>query len=117
MSGALLLHERPQGLCNLRGRHYAGLPPHWLPLMKQYQRWNTLHPVLLGDGLVAVHVNFDDAQLTAVLGRYLLQNGGLCFAGSTPSSVKIDQHGHAGAVDEFGKGLTRHGRELKKCEN
>jgi hypothetical protein len=85
-----------------------------LTLVEKYQRGNALHAVLLRHGSVAVHVNLNDAHLAPVLGSYLLQNGRHGFAWPAPSGVEIDQHGHAGAVDEFGKGLTRHGKTNEK---
>nr|GFD57974.1 hypothetical protein [Tanacetum cinerariifolium] len=84
--------------------------PHWLAFMEKDERGNALHPKLLGHGGVLVHVDFDDAQLALVLGRYLLQNGRHRFAWAAPVGIKIDEHGHAGAINEFGKGLARHGK-------
>jgi hypothetical protein len=98
-----LLDIRPERLRKLRGWYYPGLAPHGLALMKENQRWNALYAVLLGYRLVFINVNLDDAQLAAVLGRYLLQNGSHGFAGTTPGCKKIDQHGHAGTIDEFRK--------------
>ena len=68
---------------------------------KIWEAAGTVHVGLLGHGGVAVHINLDDAHLAAVLGGHLLQNRGHSFARAAPGGVKIDQHRHARAVDEF----------------
>ena len=115
MNCLLFVYKRPQCLLYLGSGHYARLPPHRLTLMKQNQCWNTLYAVLLGHGSVTVYVNFNNPQLAAVLGRYLLQNGGHGFAGAAPGGVKVDQHRHTGAIDEFGEGLARHDKGKEKA--
>jgi hypothetical protein len=98
-----LPQKRLYCLRELRTWHHARLTPYGLAFVKQNEGRNALHSELLGYRLVAVYVNLDDFELALMLGGHLFQDRRHSFARATPIGVKINQYGHARAIDEFGK--------------
>ena len=69
----------------------TGLTPQLFPFLEQNHRGNAANLVFRSQLLVFVHVNFYDGDALAQAVFHFFQNGSQHFAGTTPSSKKIDQ--------------------------
>jgi hypothetical protein len=79
--------------------YHPRLSPLELAFVEKHQSGHALHPIILGQSRIFVHINFNNPNAVAHLSGEILQNGRHRLAGPAPGSEKIHQHGR-GALDE-----------------